>query len=204
MLVLRMSVVFLSTLLALALRTASATLYDREWNEFFLKKWESARTARQEAIQETGTSSRSYQRRTKGDDCEEITVLLTYNDTDAGLISEFEAFEEVTFGSKQGGQILISSPDNSTEKIGVYTSFTTFLGPVDFETGEVACYGQGAYQFGPGEQIAFVSPCSGLPFFTIVGGQGVFEGAYGTVEFMIVDEDGEGWLHRINVCVPGQ
>ncbi len=80
-------------------------------------------------------------------------------------------------------EVPLSNPDNATEKIGSYTVLTTFLGRVDMNTFQVDCYGVGSYQFGPGHQISFVAPCSGLPYFTITGGQGDYLGAQGYIEY---------------------
>ncbi|CAB9497283.1 expressed unknown protein [Seminavis robusta] len=133
-------------------------------------------------------------------DCKTFQVLLTTNDTAVGLIDGFNSFEDVDFGVIQGGNVLLSNPEDENDKIGSYTVLTTFLSPVNFTDFTVDCYGVGAYQFGIGEQIAFVSPCSGSPFFSITGGQGEYNGATGFVEFMIPDPEGRGFLHDIHVC----
>ena len=134
------------------------------------------------------------------DSCKTLRILLTSNDTAVGLIDGFSDFSEIAFGTIQGGKVLISNPDDETDKIGEYTALTTFLSPVNFTDFAVDCYGVGSYQFGVGEQIAFASPCTGLPFFSITGGQGQYFGARGYVEFMIPDPEERGFLHDIHVC----
>jgi len=121
---------------------------------------------------------------------------------DSGLVNEFDDYSEIEFGTKQGGKILLSDPDDESKKIGEYTVLTTFLGPLNTTTFEIDCYGWGAYQFGTGQQIAFVSPCAGLPYFTVTGGQGEFFGAKGYVEFMIPDPHGS--IHEIHICSTGE
>jgi len=130
--------------------------------------------------------------------CHLISVLLTTEDTEKGFIDGFNDYSEIAFGTIQGGTVRLSNPENSQETVGEYTALTTFLGSFDAKTFEVDCADAGAYQFGPGEQIAFSATCAGLPYFTITGGQGRYFGAYGHVEFMIPHP--EGFVHEIHVC----
>jgi len=132
--------------------------------------------------------------------CKTFRVLLTKGDLAAGFRDGFDDYADIDFGTIQGGKVLLSNPDNETDKIGEYTAFTTFLSPVNLTNFQVDCYGSGAYQFGIGEQIAFSSPCTGLPYFSITGGQGSYSGSNGYVEFMIPDPEERGSFHEIHVC----
>ena len=160
--------------------------------------------------------TRSHEGVDSSSNCRTIRVLLTKNDTDAGLVDGWSDFSEIKFGTTQGGKILLSNPDNSSEKIGSYTVLTTFLSPVNLTTFDVDCYGNGAYRFGDGGgglrgddgagdgggTINFASSCTGRPYLTLVGGQGSYLGAYGYSEFMIPHPD--GFVHEIYVCTRQQ
>mmetsp|Transcript_19189 Transcript_19189/g.44791 ORF Transcript_19189/g.44791 Transcript_19189/m.44791 type:complete len:238 (-) Transcript_19189:575-1288(-) len=135
--------------------------------------------------------------------CETLDILLTHEDTKRGITSDFgDDFSAIEFGTLQGGKVAMRHPDVAVvdNVMGEYTVLTTFLGPVAMDRGssfQVDCYGVGSYQFGSssanqdenhhgsrgGDQITFVAPCSGLPFFTITGGQGKYVGAQGFVEY---------------------
>ncbi|CAB9529911.1 expressed unknown protein [Seminavis robusta] len=132
--------------------------------------------------------------------CKTLRVLLTTNDIASGLNDGFTDYSEIRFGTIQGGTVLLSNPDDETDKIGAYTVLTTFLSPYNYTDSSVDCIGTGSYQFGLGKQISFSSTCASLPYFTITGGQGEYHGATGFVEFMIPDPDKRGYFHDIRVC----
>jgi len=159
---------------------------------FFLETLNVRRTRQRSSLREQGGGIDSR--------CKTLRVLLASDDVAVGLIDGFSDFSEIGFGTLQGGKVLLSNPDDETDKIGDYTVHTTFLSAFNFTDSSVDCMGTGAYQFGMGEQIAFTSTCAGLPYFTITGGQGDYLGATGYVEFMIPDPAGRGFFHDLYVC----
>jgi hypothetical protein len=56
----------------------------------------------------------------------------------------------------------------------------------------------GVYTFGVGEQLTWAGSCYGMPFVTITGGHGRFQGAVG---FVWLDNPGpKGDVHKITLC----
>jgi len=125
-------------------------------------------------------------------DCEQVVVLFTRANIEAGQTSEVTGPPK-TF-DRIGGTILLEDPkgdDNTT--IADYSYLITFLDGIG------GCIANGAYTFtGGGDQVTFTASCSGLPFFSITGGRGKYSGAEGFVEFMI--PLGDGFIHKINIC----
>ena len=132
-----------------------------------------------------------------GCDFETITVLLTNADVAASYNSEaVEGFAPKAF-DRQAGVVQLSDPNDNSTKLGDYSFLITFL------DNAFGCLSVGAYTFVNGSQITFTASCSGLPFFSITGGQGDYSGAAGYVEFRIPTADGTGNLHKIHVCRGG-
>jgi hypothetical protein len=127
-------------------------------------------------------------------DCEQVKILLTNANVDAGQSSEVSAGGLPKAFDRQGGVIALSDPNDVETVIGDYTYLITFLD--DF----FGCVANGAYTFTTGDQITFTASCSGLPYFSITGGRGKYSGAEGFVEFQIPTDDGTGNFHEINIC----
>ena len=124
-------------------------------------------------------------------DCEQVVVLLTNANVDAGQTRE-STDPPKTF-DRIGGTILLEDPNDADTIIGDYSYLITFL------NNSFGCIANGAYTFSEGvDQVTFTASCSGLPFFSITGGRGKYSGAEGFVEFMI--PEGDGFIHKINIC----
>jgi hypothetical protein len=123
-----------------------------------------------------------------------MQVLLTSADVTANQFADGLP----AAGIRQGGTIPIRNPTNPTEVIGDYSFLITFTSAFNPTTRTIGCIATGAYTFALGEQITWTASCSGLPFFSITGGQGSFTDAAGFVEFMIPAPT--GFVHKINLC----
>ena len=124
-------------------------------------------------------------------DCEQVVVLLTNANVDAGQTRE-STDPPKTF-DRIGGTILLEDPNDADTIIGDYSYLITFL------NNSFGCIANGAYTFlGGGDQVTFTASCGALPFFSITGGRGKYSGAEGFVEFMI--PEGDGFIHKINIC----
>ena len=132
--------------------------------------------------------------------CTTLQVLLTKDDIQAGQWLENNGIPAP--GVRFGGSIPLTNPDNDNEKLGTYTYLLTFLPNND-------CIATGAYIFTSDEddnddyvspsQITFTATCQALPYFTISGGQGPYQGATGHVQYQIPDGT-RGYRHAIHVC----
>ena len=127
-----------------------------------------------------------------------IQVLLTTNHTKEGKYLEGDP---TIPGARHGSSVILSDPSNSGIQVGRYSVLTTFLRT----TAPGLCVSSDAYAFfgseddaPPRDQLTFAATCENLPYFSITGGQGIFVGATGYVEYMIPHE--EGTLHEIHVC----
>lgn len=128
-----------------------------------------------------------------------IEVLLTTNHTKEGLYLQ----EDLTVpGARQGYSVILNDPNSTGTTIGRYSALTTFY---QASVRPFSCDSSGSYTFYdseddalPRDQITFSATCETLPYFTITGGQGRFEGANGYVKYRIPHEQGN--LHEIHVC----
>lgn len=133
--------------------------------------------------------------------CTTVEVLLTKENIKAHQWLENNGVPAP--GVRFGGSIPMIDPhDDSqeTQTIGTYTYLLTFLPNND-------CVATGSYTFTtpdknthePPSQITFTATCQALPYFSITGGQGLYSGATGSVEYQIPDGT-KGYRHAINVC----
>ena len=123
-----------------------------------------------------------------------LTVFLDQSLVDANQYSEVQGGVPQVF-DRQGGVIPIgdADADDPAVIVGDYSYLITFTTPA------FGCVANGAYTLDDGkDQITFTASCSGLPFFTVTGGRGKYEGADGFVQFMIPVEGGNN--HEIYLC----
>jgi hypothetical protein len=130
------------------------------------------------------------------DHCKKVlTVFLDQGLVDANQFTEVITGNPPRVFDRQGGVVPIGDADaeDPTAIVGDYSYLITFTSPA------FGCLANGAYTFHTGaDQITFAASCSGLPFFTITGGRGKYEGAEGFVQFMIPVEGGNN--HELYLC----